>query len=503
MKPLFKAMGILTIFTLLTRFCGFIFRIVLSRKIGAEGIGLFQIAMSLYFVVITVTSSGLPTTVSRQVSKFTCLNDRTNSNASVTASLVIGLLASVFLSIIFLIGKDLFAFLFTDRRCITMFLCTIPAIILSSIYSSLRGGMWGKKQYFAFSFVELIQEITMILGVVILINGTVTPYDGAMSASVSVSISYVVATTLTVLVYFLKGERLANPNQQLKKILKHSTPITLVRLSSTSMQSLIAFILPAMLILSGLSKTEALVEYGQFFGMTMPLVLLPSSFIGSISTALVPEIASLSIEKDNQKLIETLKKTINFSILLSGIFLPIFLGLGREIGVLLFDNATAGTYLTMSCWIMIPLNITQITATLLNSLELEKKSMRNFIISAVVLIGLMSVLPIFFGIKGAIISYGVGSSISAIMNIFTLNRCVAVDKSIYKNLMYIILLSVPCALLGFFIFNILEPFINLIVCIGISGVIIFASNIFLFKIFNIINFNFKNLKIKNITAQTE
>ncbi|MDR1917586.1 MAG: oligosaccharide flippase family protein, partial [Christensenellaceae bacterium] len=60
MRAFTKSVIIITIFAGLTRAIGFIFRIFLSRILGAEMLGIYQMAMSIFMVLLTVISSGLP-----------------------------------------------------------------------------------------------------------------------------------------------------------------------------------------------------------------------------------------------------------------------------------------------------------------------------------------------------------------------------------------------------------------------------------------------------------
>ena len=60
MKSLVKTVVLITGFSVLTRIVGFLFRIYLSRTVGAEALGLYQVAFSVFMVLLTVVSSGLP-----------------------------------------------------------------------------------------------------------------------------------------------------------------------------------------------------------------------------------------------------------------------------------------------------------------------------------------------------------------------------------------------------------------------------------------------------------
>ena len=67
MQRLFKATIIVTFFSVTTRALGFILRIILSRFLGAEQLGHYQVAMSIFGVLMTLVASGLPLVVSRNV----------------------------------------------------------------------------------------------------------------------------------------------------------------------------------------------------------------------------------------------------------------------------------------------------------------------------------------------------------------------------------------------------------------------------------------------------
>ena len=58
-------MTIVTVFSCFERLLGFIYRIFLSRALGSEGVGIYQIALSVVGLLMTITASGIPVTVSR------------------------------------------------------------------------------------------------------------------------------------------------------------------------------------------------------------------------------------------------------------------------------------------------------------------------------------------------------------------------------------------------------------------------------------------------------
>ena len=152
MKKLFKALAILTSFSVLTRALGFLFRIFLSRLIGAEGLGVYQISFSVFIVLETFVSSGLPLVVSKLTSNYSVEKKSKLEFSMVTSALIIGLITSICLCLIVLIFKNLFSLLFTDKRCLNILLTLLPALVFSTVYAILRGNVWGHRKYFLVSF---------------------------------------------------------------------------------------------------------------------------------------------------------------------------------------------------------------------------------------------------------------------------------------------------------------------------------------------------------------
>jgi stage V sporulation protein B len=56
---------VLTISNLVTGMIGFIFSIILSRSLGAEGLGLYGLVMPVYGLLLCLTSEGLITAISK------------------------------------------------------------------------------------------------------------------------------------------------------------------------------------------------------------------------------------------------------------------------------------------------------------------------------------------------------------------------------------------------------------------------------------------------------
>lgn len=484
MKHLFKAMAILTGFSVLTRVVGFLFKIYLSRAVGAESLGIYQIAFSVYMVIETFVSSGLPLTVSKLVSKSDSKGKKLSS--IIMAALIIGLCIALILCLIILAFREIVGKLFTDIRCLTILITLLPAVIFSSVYAILRGYLWGKKKFFWVSFTEFIEQILRVIVCVILLAFFYSSFDQSVAVGLSLTISCALSALLVLIIFFKQGGRLSNPKGCFKEILSSAVPITGVRVLSSLLIPLIGIIIPLRLVAVGYTSAQALSQYGIAMGMTFPLLFLPSTVIGSLAMAIIPDLASDQSKNKIDSMHKKITTAISFAIFVSCLILPSYLGLGEQIGEFLFNNTTAGYYLSYSCFIMIPIGVNNIASSILNALGLEIKSFINYLIGAIFLVVAIIVLPQYAGILSLVWGMGMCMIVAGILNILMIKKHLKISIPYIKQTINFLGISLPCALLGKNIYGIINSVWPQFVSLAIAGIVTTAAFIIFCLVFNLI-----------------
>lgn len=486
MKSLFKTVALITVFSFLTRVSGFIFRIILSRVVGAEGLGLYQVASSVFMVLLTVISSGIPLIISRMSASFSAKKDKDGSLISV--ALIYTLALSIILCLIVLLFRSLFSALFTEQRCYEILLILLPSLIFSSVYSVFRGALWGRGNYFALCVSEFYEQIVRIVIGVLLISVSFSSIENALSLGWSITIACLLSMIFVMLLFFYYGGSLKKPKKEyLKPLVKQSTPITLMRVAGSFIQPLIALIVPARLMAIGYTSAQALSLYGVAVGMTLPLIYVPTTIIGSLSTALIPDI-SRAVAQNDQSHIETrITSSMSFALLISALFVPIFLGMGEHAGLFLYDNLLSGTLLQSASWVLLPLGLTNISSALLNSLGYESKSFINFLVGAVAMFIALWILPSLVGINAIIWAMGINYTITAILNIYLLKRKTKANFVVFKPLLKIILLTIPVSALTAFVVSLCDYIFPLFITLVIGGVTSVTSFVLLAGVVNLVD----------------
>ncbi|MDR0384342.1 MAG: oligosaccharide flippase family protein [Christensenellaceae bacterium] len=413
LKSFTRSVLIITLFAIFTRGIGFLFRIFLARILSSEELGLYQVAMSIFMVLLTVISSGLPLVISREYTKTKDIN-------LAYSGLYIGITTSLIVCFLVLI--------FTDN---ILLIALLPAIVASSVYCVLRAVWWGEKKFVLLGLTELIEQIARVLIFVFFLLFAFVFGGLANLSAWSFTAACMVSATVVIIIFLHQHKKgiipgshssaEVTPRSYYKYLLKTAAPITAVRIVASVSFPIISILLPMRLFAAGWAYSDAIAHFGIIVAMVFPILTIPSTVISALSTALVPEISSSNLETASSIPVK-ISKSIKFTIFLSMFFIPCFIIAGRWLGVLLYDNTFAGIYLARSAWVMLPLSLSQITGTILNGLGHERRAMFNYFIGSILLFIIVWFGSKFIGADSVMIGLGTSTLISSILNLIWLQK---------------------------------------------------------------------------------
>lgn len=465
---IYRSAAQVTVFSTIEKGLSFLYRIILSRIIGAEGIGIYQISLTVFAVFLTAASSGVPVTVSRLMAKSGAVNDTNGKHSAVTAGIVCTLIVTVPVALILFFGRNAFGFLFSDERCMDIFVILLPGLILTAVYAVIRGSFWGNKQFLPYSVIELLEDAVMVFTGIWLIWGISDPVEGARRAVYAVLISYIFSFCVSLFWYFKKGGRLVNPAKQLKPLLSAATPITAMRTSTSLLNSAVAVILPALLIsVCGYTNSEAISFYGVLMGMAVPMLFTPTALIGSIAVVVAPELSENYYKKREKAVRYDVEKTVKAAIFIATLLIPVLFVLGGAIGVFLYDNEFCGEIVTVSAFAVLPMCISMITNTILNSMNCEKRTLLYFVIGAICMLISIVGLTKWLGVYSYIVGFSLSQVICAVLNLRLLNKkCSGV--SWLKYTLRGLAVTIASCLFGWLLYGVISgyvsPFWQIVIC---------------------------------------
>ncbi|MBR7091435.1 MAG: polysaccharide biosynthesis C-terminal domain-containing protein, partial [Clostridia bacterium] len=400
----------------------------------------------------------------------------------------VGLISAIIICALLFIFSDFFGAMFTDDRTMIILITLLPAVIFSAIYSAFRGALWGTKNYFSVSWTELAEQVVRVLAFFVVANTIFDSSQGAISAGVAMSIACFFSALFVCIVYFCDRRKLSSPKGYFLPLLRSATPVTGVRTASSLIQPIIAVLFPLMMVLAGHTNEQAMSLYGIAMGMTFPLLFLPSTIIGALSFTLIPELSSNLAKGENNIVRERITSSLTFSVLISCMVIPFFMGAGEGICQFLYQDATSGIYLSRAAWIMIPLGLSNITSSILNTYNLEARSFLHNILGGVFLLVCVICLSGVCGVDCLIYGFGGCMLLTTILNLSLIRKHTGFALNILRPTLYMLIFLLPSTLLCQFTFSlcnsIFTPFFSLTIS-AILGIGSFLVLCLTFRVFNL------------------
>ncbi len=348
---------LLTFAGVLTRIIGFFYRIFLSRVIGAEGLGIYQLTAPVMSLGFAVTATGIQTAISRFVSTEVGKKNPQGAKQYLFAGLSISLLLSVVFS--FILWKHAAfiaeAWLF-DARCAPLLCVLSLSFVPSCIHACINGYYYGLKKTGIPALTQLAEQFARVGTVYVLYQiylreQTAVPLSITMWGVVlGEAASTLVSLSCTKLPSGTDGGALPW-SFCVKNLLCMAAPLTANRVVLNLFSGYENIMIPNRLKLFGYETSEALGVYGILTGMSMSVIMFPSVITNSVSVLLLPTISEAKAAGDDGLIRRTLKKTIESCLILGFLATLGFLIVGDFLGNFLFGNALAGTFITTLGWI--------------------------------------------------------------------------------------------------------------------------------------------------------
>lgn len=460
-------------------------------------LGIYTIAVSIYIVFATALNSGLPVTISKLTAEKLVEKNNNKLNSLVTSGLVISVIMSVFMLAVIILSRYFLNLSLQNKTVYMLLITMLPAILFTGIYAPIRGFLWGKESYFKVSLVEFIEQIIRILSCAILFM-FLAKSTNVFAATISLSIACVLSTLLGIYFYFTSKGKFTLKEQYYKPILKSSTPITLVRFVGSLMQPLLAVLIPIQLVRVGFTSEQALSQLGIAMGMTMPLLMIPGTIIGSLAMALIPKISALVKESKDIELKKQVNSAVVFTLCCSFLIIPIFISVGGDLCIIIFNNATAGEYLKHASWLVVALCLSQLSSSILNSLGLEVKTFKYYVISAVFVLISIYTLPQYFGIYSLLYGLGISGIVVCILSIRKINKTIHNKNYYLKPLLVLVAICIPTTILLNSTHSLLTLFLPMYLSVLITAGLGFVCFILLLLVTGMISTTYIKTNLKHI-----
>lgn len=379
---------ILIIGGFITKILGMLIKIIMTRNISSEAIGLYMMILPTYNLFITIISSGLEVSVSKLVSE-----NKINKTKILTTSIIMNIITSIFLIIIIILLSKPICLLLHNKNLYTPILSMILSIPFIGIAGILKGYLFGENKMHAHvisNFFEQLIRIILFIFFLPKINNNIKAVTFIIGSNLVSEILSIIILSL-----FIDNKKVTSfkIDKSIKNnILSISIPTCLSRLVGTLSYFFEPILLTNLLLLNGYSSKFITTEYGILTGYSMQLLLLPSFFSMAISQSIIPLISNAYINKKYNYIKKKIKEIILLSFSIGFIYILLIM-MKPDYFMKLIYNAKDGTrYLKVMAPFFILLYIQGPLTSILQSINKSKDAMIGTIIGTIIKIILMIIL---------------------------------------------------------------------------------------------------------------
>ena len=292
---------ILTGTSIVSQFLGFVYRILLSRLIGAEVMGLYQLIMPVFSVIMALTAVGLTVAVSNLSSQYHARGNRAAIAQVLRRCLAVFLLLfAAVAAVVVLLYDPISVYLLGDARTQLGLLLLLPCILLTGVENLHKHFFYGTGNIRPPAAVELCEQFIRtgaVLGLLVVF----LPQNPERTVGLIVT-GMILCELFSAVTLLLLARRHLNraggltgaplEHRQLnRRIASIAVPIGLTSLLGNLMGSATSVLIPQRLVHAGAEVSEAMSAFGVLCGMTLPMLCLPTAFIGALGLVLVPKLA--------------------------------------------------------------------------------------------------------------------------------------------------------------------------------------------------------------------
>lgn len=468
------------IMNIIIRIIAFSYEVFLSRLLGAEGVGLYQIAMSTIMTFLMITISGIPTSVTRLTAEHNSRNDFATIEAIYRYTILFNFIISLILCfVLFVLAEFISINVFKNNDMLIGTYLLAPGIILISISHVIRGYYYGLKNILTPSIGEIFEQSTRFIIVISLLYyiKPTNPATGAVITILGISIGEIFNILWTTSARRSKYKNKLKKIGSIKilpKVLLYALPLSITGFVNIILRFSNIILIPNRLMVSGYTNSLAIATLGRITGMAIPLLSLPYVVTFALVTNLIPNLAEKKALNKSHEIERDILLSLKMTFLISIPLTVLYITLSKSIAIFLYNDLYVADIIGIMGFGTILMAVQHIYTGILYGLNKNINIMINNIIGMIIRIVIIYLLvgnPR-YGLNGFYIAFYLSDMTITGLNILTLRNIIKIKVN------YIDMLGKPLLASAFMIgFLYLSNFS--LEDLQYSSPISFVSNLFL------------------------
>lgn len=351
----------LTAVALLMRTVGVSFNAYVSTTVGAAGMGLYGLMMTVYSFAVTFATSGVNLAATRLVSEAMGRGDPAEAGRAMRRCLIYAALFGGTASLILAVGAPYFGgHVLGDSRSIpglrVLSLCLLPI----SLSSAMNGYFLALRRAGRNAMTQLFEQGVRIAVTFCALRAfNISDLSYACLALVGGAAISEFSSFFVLLAQYLLvrrrqartvprvGGELPGPRGGFARLLHISLPVAFSAYFRAALLTAEHLLIPYCIALGGASRTEALSSYGILQSMAIPVILYPMAVLSSFAGLLVPELSEDAAAGKQSHIRSVAGRAVHITLLFSIGIGGLMLIFAPELGSLIYHSAEAGRYIAM------------------------------------------------------------------------------------------------------------------------------------------------------------
>lgn len=354
------------------RVLGFFYRIFLSRTIGAEGLGIYNMLHPIFGICFALCAGSIQTALSQHIASHVAIG-----RSIFHTGMVISMTMSFVLAFLICRHAELLASLvLMEPRCapyLPVFGISVP---FAAFHACINGYYYGVQKSHVPAFSQVAEQVVRMTAVFFIASfwihsgRTITVMLAVYGHLIGEAAS-ALFTLICLCLFPPQPEGIAAgffAPDTTASLMTLALPLMGNRLVLNLLSSAEAIWIPSRLQLSGLKSDQAFAVYGVLTGMALPFILFPSAITNSLAVLLLPSVARDQAEGRKGSICASISLSLRYSLYMGILCIGIFTLFGEKLGYGVFCDPDAGRFIQILAWLCPFLYLATTMGSILNGL---------------------------------------------------------------------------------------------------------------------------------------
>ncbi|MCR4615124.1 MAG: oligosaccharide flippase family protein [Clostridiales bacterium] len=383
------------------------FNVYLTNRMGAAGIGLFQLIMSVYAMAVTFACGGIRLASTRLTADTLSLGSST-ARRTVKSCICYGLFtAAVTAGILYFASGIISSKWLGDMRAVPSLKILAFCLPFVSMSSAINGYYTAVRTIYKYAVIQAMEQGVKITVVALILERAVS--KGLEYSCMSVVTGMLASEIFSYICSFIicfKSKTAKKTNEKehisLDKILHIAVPDAVGTGARSILITIEHLLIPKGFKKSGSSAEQAMSVYGVIHGMVFPVILYPSAVLSSLAGLLIPEMSECRAKNQRGKIIQITETVINITLIYSLCIAGVMYCFGSALSNIIYKTQQATGYIQLLAPLIPIMYLDMGVDGILKGLDQQVYTMRVNILDSSICVVLVYLLLPRYAVKGYI-----------------------------------------------------------------------------------------------------